>query len=124
MLQTAGAFDPAGGVGVGFRFNSLSPFSGVHDPKLDALLARRRARTNLTTRGKFYHQAAQYIAKNCHGPFHFPFAPANVAVHGVGGPGLYHGAVRRSWSCRRSRGRTFRTTRRAVTQRIRTQLEE
>ena len=38
MVQTAGAYDPAGGVGVGFRFNSQSPFSGVHDPKLDTLL--------------------------------------------------------------------------------------
>ena len=37
-LQTAGAWDPAAGVGLGFRFLSASPFSGVHDPKLDALI--------------------------------------------------------------------------------------
>ena len=30
MVQTAGSYDPAGGVGVGFRFLSMSPFSGVH----------------------------------------------------------------------------------------------
>ena len=32
MLQTAGAWDPAAGVGVAFRFASTSPFTGVKDP--------------------------------------------------------------------------------------------
>ena len=41
MLQTAGAWDPAIGVGVAFRFNSQSPFTGVKDPELDKTLARR-----------------------------------------------------------------------------------
>ena len=40
MVQTAGAYDPAAAIGVDFRFNSLSPFSGVHDPQLDKLLLR------------------------------------------------------------------------------------
>ena len=39
-LQTAGAFDPAAGLGVNFRFGSKSIFSGVHDPKLDKLFAQ------------------------------------------------------------------------------------
>jgi len=88
MVQTAGAYDPAGGVGVGFRFNSLSPFSGVHDPQLDKLLLEAQGSTNLSTRCGFYNQAAAYIAKNYYGPFYFAFSPANVSVHGVGGPGL------------------------------------
>lgn len=88
MIQTAGAYDPAGGVGVGFRFNSTSPFSGVHDPKLDAMLSNAAASTDLNTRCQIYDQAAQYIAKNYYGPFYFAFAPANVSVKGVGGPGL------------------------------------
>src|SRR5580693_2224031 len=50
MVQTAGAYDPAGGVGVGFRFTSQSPFSGVHDPKLDTLLLDAQGSTNLATR--------------------------------------------------------------------------
>lgn len=41
MIQTAGSFDPAAGVGVGFRFLSTSPISGVHDPKLDMMLNQR-----------------------------------------------------------------------------------
>jgi peptide/nickel transport system substrate-binding protein len=88
MIQTAGAYDPAGGVGVGFRFNSTSPFSGVHDPKLDSLLAQAAASSSLSARCPVYQQAAEYIAKNYYGPFYFSFAPANVAVKGVAGPGV------------------------------------
>jgi peptide/nickel transport system substrate-binding protein len=88
MVQTAGAYDPAAGVGVAFRFGSYSPFSGVHDPKLDALLTDAQGSTSLSTRCGYYNQAAAYIAKNYYGPFYFTFSPANISVHGVGGPGL------------------------------------
>jgi len=88
MVQTAGAYDPAGGIGVGFRFSSLSPFSGVHDPNLDKLLNEAQGSTSLATRCGYYNQAAAYIAKNYYGPFFFTLAPSNVSVHGIGGPGL------------------------------------
>jgi peptide/nickel transport system substrate-binding protein len=88
MVQTAGAYDPATGVGVAFRFNSHSPFSGVHDPQLDNLLSEAAGSTQLSTRCGFYNQAAEYIAKNYYGPFFFTLAPSNIAVHGVSGPGI------------------------------------
>jgi peptide/nickel transport system substrate-binding protein len=88
MVQTAGAYDPAAAIGVNFRFNSLSPFSGVHDPQLDKLLLQAQGSTNLATRCSFYNQAAAYIAKNYYGPFYFAFSPANISVHGVYGPGI------------------------------------
>ena len=88
MVQTAGAYDPAGGIGVGFRFYSTSPFSGVHDPHLDTLLNEASGTTNMASRCSYYNQAAEYIAKNYYGPFYFTFSPANVSVHGVAGPGL------------------------------------
>jgi len=88
MVQTAGAYDPAGGIGVGFRFGSYSPFSGVHDPKLDTLLQDAQGSTSLSTRCGYYGQAAAYIAKNYYGPFYFTFSPANISVRGVSGPGL------------------------------------
>jgi len=88
MVQTAGAYDPAGGVGVGFRFSSHSPFSGVHDPQLDTLLNEAQGSVNMATRCGFYDKAAEYIAKNYYGPFFFTLAPVNVAVHGVSGPGI------------------------------------
>ena len=88
MVQTAGSYDPAAGVGVGFRFSSVSPFSGVHDPHLDSLLNQAAALTSMSQRCALYTQAANYIAKQFYGPFYFAFAPANVAVKGVVGPGL------------------------------------
>jgi peptide/nickel transport system substrate-binding protein len=88
MVQTAGAWDPAGGVGVGFRFESTSPFSGVHDPALNNLLNQAQAATGLSERCSLYNQAAAYIAKNYYGPFYFAYAPANVAVKNVTGPGI------------------------------------
>src|SRR6201996_2631549 len=88
MIQTAGAYDPSSGVGGGFRFDSTSPFSGVHDAKLDTILDQAEASNVLSTRCGYYDQAAEYIAKNYYGPFYFAFAPANISVKGVAGPGL------------------------------------
>ena len=88
MVQTAGAFDPAGGIGVAFRFSSQSPFSGVHDPKLDTLLNQAQGSTDLSTRCGYYHQAQEYIAKNYYGPFYFSLNPTNVSAKGIAGPGL------------------------------------
>jgi len=88
MIQTAGAYDPAGGVGVAFRFSSMSPFSGVHDPKLDSMLNQAQASLSMATRCNLYHQAQQYIAKNYYGPFYFSLNPTNVSAKGIVGPGL------------------------------------
>jgi peptide/nickel transport system substrate-binding protein len=88
MVQTAGAWDPAGGVGVGFRFESTSPFSGVHSTTLNGLLNQAEAVTSLSQRCSLYDQAAEYIAKNYYGPFYFAYAPANVADKDVTGPGI------------------------------------
>ena len=88
MLQTAGAYDPGTGVGVGFRFSSTSPFTGVHDTKLDAMLLAAGGTVNQAQRKADYDQAAAYIAQNAYGPFLFPIAGYNIAIKGVGAPGL------------------------------------
>jgi peptide/nickel transport system substrate-binding protein len=88
MIQTAGAYDPAAFLGVYFRFGSMSPFSGVHDPKLDQMITQAQAPTVLADRCKIYHQAQEYIAKNYYGPFYFSLNPTNVSARGIGGPGL------------------------------------
>jgi peptide/nickel transport system substrate-binding protein len=88
MLQTAGAYDPGTGVGVSFRFASTSPFTGVHDPKLDAMLNAASATTDNSARQREYAAANAYIAKQAYGPFLFPIAGYNIAAQGVGGPGL------------------------------------
>ena len=88
MLQTAGAYDPGTGVGVCFRFCSTSPFTGVHDKKLDGMLIGAAGTIDQTTRKSLYDQAAAYIATNVYGPFLFPIAGYNIAAKGVGAPGL------------------------------------
>jgi peptide/nickel transport system substrate-binding protein len=88
FLQTAGAWDPEGGVGVAFRFSSFSPFTGVHDPKVNALLAEAGGTLSMAQRQQFNEQLNAYIAKEAYGPFLFPIAGYNIAEHGVAGPGL------------------------------------
>lgn len=88
MLQTAGAWDPAAGVGVGFRFMSTSPFSGVQDPQLDELLLQASATLDPEERDRLYLEAGKLISDKSYAPYLFGFAPANLAVKGVHGPGL------------------------------------
>ena len=88
MLQTAGAWDPAAGVGVAFRFASTSPFTGVKDEKLDGMLNRAASVVDPAERDKIYAEAGKYISDKSYAPFGLAFAPANLAVKGVFGPGL------------------------------------
>ncbi|MGY1857129.1 ABC transporter substrate-binding protein [Modestobacter sp. SYSU DS0290] len=88
MLQTAGAWDPAAGVGVGFRFTSGVPYSGVNDPELDQLLQDAAATVDEDARAELYREAGELIAANFYAPFGLAFAPANLAAQGVHGPGL------------------------------------
>jgi peptide/nickel transport system substrate-binding protein len=87
-LQTAGAFDPAAGLGVNFRFGSTSVFSGVHDPRLDALFAQATSTLDNTKRAQLYDQAAEYISQQAYAPFLFPVNGWNIAAKDVSGPGL------------------------------------
>jgi peptide/nickel transport system substrate-binding protein len=88
MLQTAGSYDPAQGVGVAFRMSSMSPFSGIKDKKLDAMLGQAAGTLDQDKRKQLYSEMAKYISDEAYGPFYFAFAPANVAIKGVEGPGL------------------------------------
>jgi len=88
FLQTAGSYDPGTGVGVAFRFASTSPFTGVYDPHVDALLNAAAGTVNMSARAADYAALNAYIAKEAYGPFLFPIAGYNIAAHGVGGPGL------------------------------------
>lgn len=88
LLQTAGAWDPAAGVGVGFRFSSTSPFSGVSDPQLDTLLDQAGSVLDPAERQDLYDQAAELIASKHYAPFGLAFAPANLSNPKVHGPGV------------------------------------
>jgi peptide/nickel transport system substrate-binding protein len=88
MLQTAGAWDPAIGVGVGFRFLSTAPFSGVGDPRIDDLLNAAQQESDPAERDRLYLEAGTLISDEAYAPFILAFAPASVALTGVHGPGL------------------------------------
>ena len=87
-LQTAGAWDPAAGVGVGFRYLSQSPFSGVHDPKLDGMILGAQGSVDTNKRKQLYDAAGAYIAQKAYSPFLFPLANWNIAAKNVKGIGL------------------------------------
>ncbi len=87
-LQTCGAYTPATGVGVAFRFASNSPFSGVHSTQLDTLLDDAAGTATYNVRDKYYKEAAALIAKEAWGPFLFPINGYDTVIHGAGAPGL------------------------------------
>jgi peptide/nickel transport system substrate-binding protein len=88
MLQTAGAWDPAVGVGVAFRFSTTSPFSGISDPTIDDLLQQAAQTTDAAQRDALYLRAGQRISDQAYAPFILAFAPASVVTKNVHGPGL------------------------------------
>jgi peptide/nickel transport system substrate-binding protein len=88
FLQTAGAWDPAVGVGLGFRFKSTSPFTGVKDPRLDKLVDAGVTTIDPAGRKTAYQDVAEYIAKQAYAPFGFALSRAQLAVKGMHGPGL------------------------------------
>ena len=104
MLQTAGAWDPAAGIGVGVRFGSTSTYSGTPLPEgaataaealegglqteLDRVIQAAAATVDEQERGELYRQAAEMISDEAYGPFGIAFSPAQVVREGVHGPGL------------------------------------
>ncbi|WP_136709766.1 ABC transporter substrate-binding protein [Agromyces sp. H66] len=104
LLQTAGAWDPSVGIGVGVRFGSTSPFSGTPLPEgaasaqealqnglqteLDVLLNEAVATNDEDERKAKYLEIATYISDQAYAPFGMAFSPAQVIRKGVHGPGL------------------------------------
>jgi peptide/nickel transport system substrate-binding protein len=88
MLQTVGSYDPEAGGGVSFRFRSDQPYTGVHDASLDQLLITAAGTVDPDVRDRLYLEAAKHISDNAYAPFLFAFAPAQLAIRGLTGPGL------------------------------------
>ncbi|MBB4931247.1 peptide/nickel transport system substrate-binding protein [Lipingzhangella halophila] len=104
ILQTAGAWDPAAGIGVGVRFGSTSPYSGTPLPEgadsgeqaleeglqteLDEKLEAAVQTLDEEEREEHYRAISEYIAEEAYGPFGPAFSPAQVMRPGVHGPGL------------------------------------
>lgn len=104
MLQTAGAWDPAVGLGVGVRFGSTSPFSGTPLPEgaasaadalaeglqseLDEMLEAAVLTVDPQEREELYRQISQHISDEAYAPFGVAAPGATVARNGIYGPGL------------------------------------
>jgi len=88
MLQTAGAWDPAVGVGVTFRFLSTAPFTGVADERIDELLVQAAQLSDEAERDALYLEIGQIISDEAYAPFILAFAPSSVATTNVHGPGV------------------------------------
>lgn len=104
MLQTAGAWDPAVGIGVAVRFGSTSPYSGTPLPEgassaqealdqglqteLDEMLQAAGETVDEAERQELYEQISKYISDEAYGPLGLAFSPAQVMRQGVHGPGL------------------------------------
>jgi peptide/nickel transport system substrate-binding protein len=87
-LSTDGAFDPATGVAQMFRFLSTSPFSGVHDPKLDALLDKGLTDQTSAARDADYKAVAEYESNNAYDVELFPTSEWDIADKDVYAPGM------------------------------------
>ncbi|MBO0887317.1 MAG: ABC transporter substrate-binding protein, partial [Acidimicrobiales bacterium] len=98
MLQTAGGFNPALGTGLGFRYVSDGPFSGIHDPHLDALVAKGAATLDEKEQDQIYRQIWKYISDQAYSPFLFVTPGFTLSVERVTGPGISAPGYQVVWS--------------------------
>ena len=82
-----GSWDPAGGVGVWFFFLSDSLYTGVHDPKLDALI-NKATEVNQDERGAVYQQVSKYISDQEYAVQMFTAPLFNAATKNIYAPCL------------------------------------
>lgn len=80
LVQIAGGYDPAVGVGLNFRLLSTSLFSGVHDPKLDAMLNGATGVLNPKKRAAEYHAVFKYVSDNAYMPALFNGATYDMST--------------------------------------------
>lgn len=85
IQQGAGGLDPIIGNGFNFRFLSTSPFTGVHDPTLDALAARAEATLDPEKQKQIYDQIWKYMSDKAYGPFLFSVPTLDLYVPSVSG---------------------------------------
>ncbi|MBO0713323.1 MAG: ABC transporter substrate-binding protein [Acidimicrobiales bacterium] len=88
ILESAGGFDPALGVGLTFRYESDAPFTGVHDPVLDNMIHQAATILNAKQATKAYETIWRYISDKAYSPFLDVTPGYNLVVKGVSGPGL------------------------------------
>ncbi|MBO0691342.1 MAG: hypothetical protein J2P58_00460 [Acidimicrobiaceae bacterium] len=87
-FSAGGGYDPGILLGLQFWYASHAPFTGIKDPKLDALIDKGVAVASNKGRAKAYSQVYKYISDQAYSPVLF-FAPLfNLTTQKVAGPGL------------------------------------
>jgi peptide/nickel transport system substrate-binding protein len=89
LTQGAGGINPANGTGGAYwRYYSTGPFTGVKDPKLDALINAAAATTNTAKQVSLYKQVDKYLSDNALLPFLYLAPLYNLASKSAQGPGV------------------------------------
>lgn len=96
-LSAGGGYDPGILLGLPFWYASKAPFTGNHDPKLEALIEKGVAVANAKARGKVYAQIYKYISDQAFGPVLFSAPLFNLYVPGVTGAGFTKQAPQILW---------------------------
>jgi peptide/nickel transport system substrate-binding protein len=87
--QGVGGPNPAVGAGsLGWRYLSTGPFTGVHDPTLDAMINQATSTVNLNQQKAIYKRIFTYIAQKAYTPLLFETPGWNLAVKSAHGPGI------------------------------------
>jgi peptide/nickel transport system substrate-binding protein len=93
-----GGTDPAIGEGsMGWRFLSTGPFTGVHDPTLDAMIDQGSTEASMTARAATYKQIFEYVAKQAYEPFLYAAPFYNMSRQSVHGPGVTSAILSPLW---------------------------
>jgi len=87
-LAAGGGYDPGILLGLQFWYASHAPFTGIKDPKLDAMINEGVAVASNKARAKVYGNIYKYISDQAYSPVLF-FAPYyDLTTPGVSGTGL------------------------------------
>jgi peptide/nickel transport system substrate-binding protein len=89
LSQGAGGINPANGTGGSYwRYYSTGPFTGIKDPKLDALINAAAATTSTAKQVSIYKQIDKYLSDNALLPFLYLAPLHNLASKSAQGPGV------------------------------------
>jgi peptide/nickel transport system substrate-binding protein len=87
--QLAGGTNPAVGEGsLGWRYLSTGPFTGVHDPTLDAMINQATSTVSVSQQKSIYKKIFTYIAQKSYTPFTYATPLWNISVKSAHGPGI------------------------------------
>jgi peptide/nickel transport system substrate-binding protein len=98
IVQGAGGVNPAVGLGsLGWRYLSTGPFTGVHDPTLDAMINQATATVNVSQQKADYRKIFTYISQKAYTPLIYAGPLWNVSLKTVHGPGISTGLLAPLW---------------------------